>query len=230
MATRRATHPASLQLSGSARRVGLVALATLIVFGSGLAVGIRSGNGGEQGGEAATPSATARYPDPGPTRVIDGVGVGYARSEAGALAAATEFLEVSGSSSVTDQAAYRAALETMAAPEWISRARETGANATSFVLGRYGEGATVVTTPVAHRIASFTPENASVELWAVMTAAGPKLKDAEQNWITARLQLRWVDGDWRLSSEDTTSGPTPALLSDSDGGAAAVLRDFELHD
>ncbi|MQA76677.1 MAG: hypothetical protein GEU88_20650, partial [Solirubrobacterales bacterium] len=99
MATRRATHPASLQLSGSARRVGLVALATLIVFGSGLAVGLRSGNGGQQGGEAATPSTTARYPDPGPTRTIDGVGVGYTRSEDGALAAATEFVEVSGGSS-----------------------------------------------------------------------------------------------------------------------------------
>ena len=230
MATRRATHPGSFNLSGS-RRVGLVALAALIVFGSGLAVGLRTGNGGEQGGEAATPSATARYPDPGPTRVIDGVGVGYARSEAGALAAATEFVEVSGGSSVTDPEAYRAALETMAAPEWTARARETGANATSFALERYGDGATVVTTPVAHRISSFSPEAASVELWAVMTAAGPKLKDAEQNWITARLQLRWVEGDWRLSSEDTTSGPTPELLAgDADGGAASLLEDFELRD
>jgi hypothetical protein len=229
MATRRATHPASLNLSGSARRVGLVALAGLMVFGAGLAVGLRS-DGNQQGGEATTPSTTAGRSDPGPTRIVDGVGVGYARSESGALAAATEFLEVSGGSAVTDQDAYRAALEILAAPEWTARAMETGANATSFVLERYGENARVVTTPVAHRVVSFSPEAASVELWAVMTAAGPKLKDAEQNWITARLQLRWVDGDWRLSSEDTTSGPTPALLSDSDGGAAAVLRDFELHD
>lgn len=228
MATRRATHPASLNLSGT-KRVGLVALAALIVFGSGLAVGLRTDNGGQQGGEAAAPSATASYPDPGPTRVVDGVGVGYARSEAGALAAADEFVGVSGGSSVTDRDAYRAALETMAAPEWSARARETGANATHFALERYGAGATVVTTPVAHRISSFSPEAASVELWAVMTAAGPKLKDAEQNWITARLQLRWVEGDWRLSSEDTTSGPTPALLvGDSNGGAASLLEGFEL--
>ncbi|MGH7316297.1 MAG: hypothetical protein ACREJS_08565 [Candidatus Rokuibacteriota bacterium] len=229
MATRRATHPVSLNLS--VRRVGLVALATLIVFGSGLAVGLRTGNGDEQGGEAAAPSTTARYPDPGPTRVVEGVGLGYARSESGALAAATEFVGVSGGSTVTDRAAYRAALETMAAPEWRARTRETGANATDFALDRYGAGATVVTTPVAHRIASFSPEAASVELWAVMTAAGPKLEDAEQNWITARLQLRWVEDDWRLSSEDTTSGPTPALLAgDSNGGAAGLLEDFELND
>jgi hypothetical protein len=226
MATRRATHPVSLNLS--ARRLGLVALASLIVFGAGLAVGLRGD--GNQGGEATIPSTTAGRSDPGPTRIVDGVGLGYAHSESGALAAATEFLEVSGGSAVTDQYAYRAALETLAAPEWTARAMETGANATSFALERYGENATVVTTPVAHRVASFSPEAASVELWAVMTAAGPKLKDAEQNWITARLQLRWVDGDWRLSSEATASGPTPALLSDSDGGAAAVLRDFELYD
>jgi hypothetical protein len=229
MATRRATHPASLNLSRSTRRIGLVALATLIVFGAGLAVGLRS-DGNQQGGEATTPSTTASRSDPGPSRVVDGVGLGYPRSEAGALAAATEFLEVSGGSAVTDQDAYRAALETLAAPEWTSRARETGANATSFALERYGEDATVVTTPVAHRVASFSPEAASVELWAVMTAAGPKLKDAEQNWITARLQLRWVEGDWRLSSEDTASGPTPVLLGDSNGGATSVLQDFELYD
>jgi hypothetical protein len=229
MATRRATRPASLNLSGSARRVGLIALATLIVFGAGLAVGLGS-DGNRQGGESATPSTTASRSDPGPTRVVDGVGLGYARSEAGALAAATEFLEVSGGSAVTNQVAYRAALETIAAPEWTARARETGANATSFALERYGENATVVTTPVVDRVAAYSPDVASVELWAVMTAAGPKLKDAEQNWITARLQLRWVEGDWRLSSEDTASGPTPVLLGDSDGGAASVLRDFELYD
>jgi len=210
--------------------VGLVALATLIVFGAGLAVGQRS-DGNSQGGEATTPSTTAGRSDPGPSRVVHGVEVGYARSEAGALAAATEFLEVSGGSTVTDKGAYRAALETLAAPEWAARARETGANATNFALERYGQGATVATTPVAHRVAAYSPEAASIELWAVMTAAGPKLKDAEQNWITARLQLRWVDGDWRLSSEDTTSGPTPALLAGaSDGGAASLLEDFELYD
>ena len=229
MATRRAVPPASLNLSGSVRRLGLIALAALIVFGAGLAVGLR-GDGNQRRGEATAPSTTASRSAPGPTRVVDGVGLGYAHSEAGALAAATEFLEVSGGSAVTNQDAYSAALETLAAPEWTARARDTGANATSFALDRYGDDAAVVTTPVAHRTAAYSPEAASVELWAVMTAAGPKLKDAEQNWITARFQLRWVDGDWRLSSEDTTSGPTPVLLGDSDGGAASVLKDFELYD
>lgn len=207
----------------------MVALAALIVFGAGLAVGLRS-DGNQQGGEATTPSTTASRSDPGPTRVVDGVGVGYARSEAGALAAASEFLEVSGGSAVIDQDAYLAALRTLAAPEWTARARETGTNATRFALERYGENATVVTTPVAHRVTAYSPDAASVELWAVITAAGPKLKDAEQNWITARFRLRWVDGDWRLSSEDTTSGPTPALLGDSNGRAALVLEDFELYE
>jgi len=230
VATRRATNPVSFDLSGSLRKIGLIVLAALIVFGAGLAVGLR-GDGNQRGGEATAPSTTASRSDPGPSQVVDGVGLGYARSEAGALVAAAEFLEVSGGSAVTDQDAYRAALQTMAAPEWTTRARQTGDNATSFALERYGEDATVVTTPVAHRVASFSPEAASIELWAVMTAAGPKLKNAEQNWITARLQLRWVDGDWRLSSEDTTSGPTPALLAvDSNSGAASVLEEFELYD
>jgi hypothetical protein len=227
MATRRATHPASLNVSGT-RRVGLVALAALIVFGSGLAVGIRSGNGGEQGGEAATPSATARYPDPGPTRVIDGVGVGYARSEAGALAAATEFLTVGGGSLANDEASYLAAMEAMAAPEWRANAQETGRNAVAFFSQRYGEDATSVTVPVAHEVVDHNPDTATIEIYSVMLASGSKLRRGEQLWGLSRVQLRWVEDDWRLSSEDNVAAPAPALLpGQRPGDIGSILEGFE---
>jgi hypothetical protein len=228
MATRRATHPASLKLSGSARRVGLVALAALIVFGSGLAVGLRSGNGGQQGGEAATPSVTARYPDPGPIRVIDGVGVGYARSEAGALAAASEFLSVGGGSLASDEDAYLAAMAEMAAPEWRASARETGRNAVAFVAERYGEDATSVTVPVAHEVVDHNPDTATIEIYSVMVASGSKLPGGEQLWGLSRVQLRWVDGDWKLSSEDNVAAPAPALLpGQRPGDIGSILDGFE---
>jgi hypothetical protein len=229
MATRRATHPASLSLSGSARRVGLVALAALIVFGAGLAVGLR-GDGNQQGGESTTPSTTASRSDPGPTRVVDGVGVGYTRSEAGALAAATEFLEVGGGSLASDEGAYLAAMEAMSAPEWRANAQETGRNAVSFFTERYGESATSVTVPVAHEVVSYTPETATIEIYSVMLASGDKLPRGEQLWGLSRVQLRWVDGDWRLSSEDNVAAPAPALLpGQSPGDIGSILKGFEPH-
>ena len=227
MAARPATASGHLSISSLPRRVGLDALVALLIFGAGLAVGLRAGGGNEQGGERH-PDTIAARPDPGPSRVVNGVPLGYARTEAGALAAATAFLRVSGSSLVTDDERYSAALETMAAPEWRARARETSGNATRFALTRYGPESTVVTTPVTFRMVSFSPDVASVEVWAVMTATGPELERAEQSWITARLQLRWTSDDWRLSSEDTSSGPAPSLLAgDETGDPGALLDGFE---
>ena len=226
MATRRATHPTSLNIS--ARRVGLVALAALIVFGSGLAVGLRTGNGDEQGGEAATPSTTARYPDPGPTRTIDGVGVGYARSEAGALAAASEFLSVGGGSLAGDEDAYLAAMDAMAAPEWRANARETGRNAVAFFTERYGTEAISVTVPVAHEVIDYTPDTATMEIYSVMLASGSELPRGEQLWGLSRIQLRWVDGDWKLSSEDNVAAPAPAFVpGERPGDVGSILEGFE---
>ncbi len=227
MATR-STHPTSLRLSGSARRVGLIALATLVVFGSGLAVGLRTGGGDEQGGEASTPSTTASRPDPGPTRVIDGVGLGYARSEAGALAAATEFLEVGGGSLVTNERDYLAAMNAMAAPEWSASGQETGRNAVAFFTERYGADATSVTVPVAHEVANYTPEAATIEIYSVMLASGTELPLGEQLWGLSRVQLRWVDGDWRLSSEDNVGAPAPAFpAGQRPGDIGSILEGFE---
>ena len=226
MATRRAPHPVSLNLS--ARRVGLVALAALIVFGSGLAVGLRSDNGGQPGGESAAPSTTASYPDPGPTRVIDGVGVGYARSEAGALAAATEFINVGGGSLAGDEHAYLAALQRMAAPEWRANARETGRNAVAFFTERYGADAFAVTVPVAHEVIDSTPDTATIEIYSVMLASGSELPRGEQLWGLSRIQLRWVDGDWKLSSEDNVAAPAPAFVpGERPGDVGSILRGFE---
>jgi hypothetical protein len=160
--------------------------------------------------------------------VIDGVGVGYARSEAGALAAATEFLSAGGGSLVTDQDAYRAAMEAMAAPEWLASARETGRNAVAFISDRYGADATSVTVPVAHEVIDHTPDNATIEVYSVMLASGDKLPAGEQLWGLSRIQLRWVEGDWKLSSEDNVAAPAPALLpGDRPGDIGSILESFE---
>ena len=205
----------------------MVALAALIVFGAGLAVGLR-GDGNPRGGESTTPSTTASRSDPGPTRVVDGVGLGYAHSEAGALAAATEFLEVGGGSLASNESDYLAAMKAMSAPEWRANAQETGRNAVSFFTERYGESATGVTVPVAHEVVSYTPEAATIEIYSVMLATGSKLPRGEQLWGLSRVQLRWVEGDWRLSSEDNVAAPAPAFLpGQRPGDIGSILEGFE---
>jgi len=129
---------------------------------------------------------------------------------------------------VADGDAYVAAMTTMAAPEWEASALETGRNAVSFFDEHYGGDGVSVTVPVAHEVVSFTPDAASVEIYSVMVAAGDKLSRGEQIWGLSRVQLRWVDGDWRLSSEDNTSAPAPAFLPGQRAGdVAPILGGFE---
>lgn len=202
-------------------------LVALLIFGAGLAVGQRGG-GDHQGGEPHNPGTTAARPDPGPTRVMNGVPLGYARTEAGALAAATEFLKVGGGPLVADHDAYLEAMATMAAPEWEVNAGETARNAVSFVADRYGRDATSLTVPVSHKVISFTPDTASIEIYSVMLASGAELRRGEQIWGLSRVQLRWVDDDWRLSSEDNSSAPAPAFLSGQpEGDIAPILEGFD---
>jgi len=227
MAARPATASGHLSISSLPRRVGLAALVALLIFGAGLAVGLRAGGGNEQGGERHPPDTTAARPDPGPSRVVNRVPLGYARTEAGALAAATEFLRVSGSSLVTDGERYSTALETMAAPEWEARAGQTAGNASTFFSERYGADGVMTTVVVAHDVVEATPEVAAVELWSVTVAAGDQRPAGEQLWGVTSMQLRWVDGDWRVSSEETTDAPTPSLLSEqSPSDVSAILEDF----
>ncbi|MGH7316967.1 MAG: hypothetical protein ACREJS_11965, partial [Candidatus Rokuibacteriota bacterium] len=137
-------------------------------------------------------------------------------------------LEVGGGSMVNDERAYLAAMEAMAAPEWRARAQETGRNAVAFFSDRYGRDATSVTVPVAHRVVDYSPATATVEIYSVMLASGNELPAGEQFWGLSRVQLRWVAGDWRLSSEDSEAAATPALPSRQRAGdIGSLLVGFE---
>ena len=230
MAALHATAAGPFPISSLARRVGLAALVALLVFGAGLALGQRGG-GDDQGGEAHNPDTTSVRPDPGPTRILNGVPLGYARNEVGALAAATEFLKVSGGSLVAEQASYAEALQTMAAPEWAARAERTAGNASDFFVDRYGANGQMTTAVVAYDIVEATPQVAAVELWSVTVASGDRRPAGEQLWGVTSMQLRWVEDDWRVSSEETTDAPTPALLPGlASGDMSEVLDEFQSYD
>jgi hypothetical protein len=228
MAVRQATASGFQPISSMLRRVGLGLLVALLIFGAGLAVGVRGG-GDDQGGEPHDPGTTAARPGPGPTRVISGVPLGYARTEAGALAAAAEFLKVSGGSLVTNETRYAQALETMAAPEWEVRAARTAGNASDFFSERYGADGVMTTAVVAYDIVEVTPQTAAIELWSVTIASGDRRPAGEQLWGVTSMQLRWVEDDWRVSSEETSDAPTPALLpGQAAGDASEILNGFEI--
>ena len=175
--------------------------------------------------KASSPSRTAV--DEGPTKILNGVPVGYAQSEVGAVAAATTFAPImAGPTGSSDE--YRAAMMTLASPKWQERSRELATNAIRFVREQYGTGGSVSFSPLRYRVDEFSEDSATIQLWGVVLASGVEVEGIQESWITATVRLSWVDSDWRVAAQSSEAGPTPELLQMKPGSdAATILNEFE---
>ena len=173
-------------------------------------------------GTAAAPSAEAApATGVGPRRVSNGVGVGYAHTQQGAVAAAANYTRALSSALILDTARRRAAIDTLAAPEARARLQKTFDQAVASiraglgVSGSAGDGAQVLlrATPVGWRVEQYGKGSARVAIW--VTSVGGSLGGqsgtvpVREGWGTTTVSLRWVDGDWKQVASTTTDGPVP---------------------
>jgi hypothetical protein len=213
------------RVNGRRRRALLLAaIGALVVLGIGILIGRGLYPEESNPQDSSSPKTTE---DVGPTDVVNGVPIGYTRTEEGAVAAATSFAQtMTGPSGNPDT--YRLAMETLAALGWRKRAQELAENAIAFVEDRYGPGGSVEFTPLRYRAARYSDERAVIEIWGVVVGSGPKIAGIEESWITGTVVLSWTGSDWRVIGQKSEGGPTPELLRDGRGGdARAVLQDFQ---
>jgi hypothetical protein len=232
---------------GAGGMPGLVTLAllALVLFLGGLVVGRASMTRDQAGGaasattapavtttpapgETATPGTAAAAPTQaaatsrvGPRRFEHGVGVGYARSQQGAVAAAANYSSVLSSALILDTARRRAAIDTLAAPEAKAGLQKTFDQAVASLrkgLGVTGADADNVQVlmrahPVGWKLDDYGGGSARVAIWVSgvtgsVGGAGPPVPIRE-GWGTTTVNLRWVKGDWKLVDSTTVDGPLP---------------------
>jgi hypothetical protein len=183
--------------------------------------------------EAGTAASASRV---GPRRFEHGVGVGYAHSQAGAVAAAANYSTVLSSSLILDDASRRAAIDTLAAPEArrrLQRAFDQAVASLRAGLGMTGaaaDGTRVLlrATPVGWRVEEYGGGTAKIALW--VTSVGGSLGGAQgavpvrEAWGTTTVHLRWVEGDWKQLASSTRDGPVP-IADVAPPTAAAELID-----
>lgn len=63
--------------------------------------------------------------------------------------------------------------------------------------------------PMAWRIDTFTPDEASVSVWTVTVLSAEEVAAPQSEWVTVTVDLAWTDGDWRVDGVRDTPGPTP---------------------
>lgn len=204
-----------------------IAIGTLIL---GLVVGILIGfvldKDQSSGDGARTPAPSAV--GPGPSREVAGVPVGYARTEEGATAAATNFSLLASGDQLLDLDALTNAMETLAAPDWKNEAQSQARSGYKFIVDRYGDDAEVTAAVVRYDVASYTPDRAVVRLWTVSVASGSKRTNVDEVWGILTVHLVWTGGDWRVEGSDSTSGPAPVDLptGTSTESAKTVMEEF----
>jgi hypothetical protein len=188
-----------------------------------------------QAGEAAASRV-------GPRQVVKGVPVGYQRSQQGAVAAAANYARVLSSAMILDQAKRRAAIQTISAPEALARQQRAFDQAVALLTKGLGVGqagakdGTVLlrAVPVGWRLAAYTGDRAKVAIWvtSVIGALGgpPQGVPVREAWGTTTVELRWVDGDWKLLNTTTTDGPVPIADTATPTAASQLIpeaRDFK---
>jgi hypothetical protein len=151
---------------------------------------------------------------PGPHRVVDGIGVGFARDEDGAVAAAMTYAT---------------------APQaWLYQADEqvtSGANAIVVPADRdeivpdIVDDARVlrdevskspgvvwfVVSPLATKVESYDDDRATVRVWVVRVLSAEQVAAPQAGWTTLTLGLAWDHDDWRIRSVDEAEGPVPQV-------------------
>lgn len=171
---------------------------------------------------------------PGPTRFVSGgVGVGYARTRAGAVAANANYQQAFADAAVLRRGELRRRIEAVAtpayAPQMIAR-NEPGVR--RLAAGPIGVGLRekVATaffgTPVLYRVLSYSANRAVIRTWGFTVIGNATSAEPEAYFGTSRTELVWLDGDWKIARTSAAFGPTPRLLTPREGGEGFGLVDL----
>lgn len=194
----------------------------LVCVGVGIAIGRATVGGSVSTAPSRSSPAPTQTASPGPTRLTNGVPVGYAHTQQGAVAAATNFARVLASTPLLIQPdALRTAYATVATPTQAEAFRRMADQAIAVFNNRLqlvtnaarGAATVVQAYPLTYTVRSYTAAQAAVDVWAVTVIAQQGTTVPLSLWGSTTFQLQWVNGDWRVASfADDQNGLQPQLL------------------
>ncbi|GGP48455.1 hypothetical protein [Streptomyces sindenensis] len=188
------------------------------------------------GGSAPT-AATGTKPVQGKNGTIPS---GFAHDEQGAQSAAANYAVALGSAEMFNSDTRRNIIEVTHDPAVVPKLQKSldAAYSPAFYanVGLNEDGTTPTgltfisrTVPVGTKVVDMDGDAATVEVWCtglVGLAGEGATKPVTGTWFTISQELKWVAGDWKISSSSQAEGPTPVngdnRASTADDMAAAV--------
>ncbi|WP_097868858.1 hypothetical protein [Streptomyces sp. rh34] len=165
---------------------------------------------------------------------------GFAHDEQGAQSAAANYAVALGSAEMFTKESRRSIIQVTHDPAVASDLQDSldSAYSPTFYknVGLNDDGSTPTgltfvsrTVPVGTKVVKMEADAATVEVWCtglVGLAGQGSTKPVTETWFTISQELKWVGGDWKISSSTQTEGPTPVngdnRASTADEMAAAV--------
>ncbi|MGW6236249.1 hypothetical protein [Streptomyces sp. NPDC055094] len=178
------------------------------------------GKGGAAGPGADPTAATGVEPVTGKNGEIPS---GFARNEQGAASAAANYAVALGSDGMFNAASrrdiIRATHDPATAEGLLSDLDRAYSPAFLANVGLNEDGSTPAgltfvsrSVPVGTKVTEVSSAAATVEVWStglVGLAGEESTKPVTETWFTITEKLKWIDGDWKISSSSQTEGPTP---------------------
>ncbi|TVL87957.1 hypothetical protein [Streptomyces sp. SAJ15] len=181
------------------------------------------GSSGGRDPKAQSTAPTGERPVSGKDTAT-GIATGFAQSEQGAQSAAANYAVALGSAEMFRTESRRAIVGTIYAPG-TAETKQSDLDKVytdKDLLGAVGlkpngdvpEGMTFVsrTTPVGARAEKFEGDTASVAVWcsSLLGMAGTgSTNPVSENWYTRTFELKWINGDWKITGVTQKDGPTP---------------------
>ncbi|WP_240796300.1 hypothetical protein [Streptomyces sp. RFCAC02] len=169
--------------------------------------------------------------------LVNGVPVGYPRSEAGAVQAAVNYqIARSSRAYLTDAAARLGVIDAIATAEFHDTLINNDQVAMDRVLDSLGITKKTADSLIARgaamgtRTDSYSDDLATIRVWMTglvgLTEADAPLP-VSASWTTYTLTLQWQADDWKLAAVNSANGPTPL---DSRGAIPSTVEEFRIAD
>ncbi|MFC3573266.1 hypothetical protein ACFOZ0_08225 [Streptomyces yaanensis] len=205
--------------------VGVIALliAAIAFANRGGGESSSSGGGGAGGSKAEAGPTAATGTRPVQSKA-GGIPSGFAHDRQGAQSAAANYGVALGSTGMFDANQRRTIVNAVYAPE-VAAARQSDldkAYSSEKFLANIGlnkdgtapDGETFVSriVPVGTKVTKYSTDSATVELWytSLFGLSGEgSTNPVSESWYTTTYQLKWINGDWKVSDFSQKDGPVP---------------------
>ncbi|GAA1931270.1 hypothetical protein GCM10009716_43140 [Streptomyces sodiiphilus] len=171
-------------------------------------------------GQAQPTAPTGEQPVDGST---NGIPSGFARTEQGAQSAAANYAVALVSAEILQPSQRPQLVQQVFTPERASEMHDRMAEVYSEEFletlglgpeGQAAEGMTYIsrTVPIGTEIVSYSETTAEIDVWCTGlfgTAGEASTRPVTSDWFTMTLELRWLEGDWKVHSFTQRPGPAP---------------------